>query len=788
VTRRRLVAAAALAAALVITPLAGADPPAVSITGGPSGVVTTSSATFDFTVDDPSATVECTLDGSAGSCSSGVSYSGLSDGSHTFVVRATNAGSETGSDSRSWTVDTSGPVLSLPDVVQNVDDVPSAVVTFSPGGSDPHGPVTVTCTPASGSTFPLGATTVACTGTDGLGNASSGSFTVTVRDVTPPTVTTPGTTTVSVNGVTTATVSFTVTSSAGTPSCTPPSGSSFPLGTTTVSCSATDASGNTGSASFSVIVQDVTPPTLTLPATQTVNVNASTTVAVTYSATAADGATPITPACTPPSGSTFSLGTTSVSCTATDAAGNTASGSFNVVVQDTTPPTVSISSGPSGTVANATASFSFTANEGSLACALDGASFASCSSPQAYAGLGDGSHTFRVRATDAGGNAATATRTWSVDTTPPTFSTPGTLTLEANGPSGAVASFSVTAADDGVPLLPGAVTCSPTSGSLFPLGTTPVQCSAADTLGNVGTASFDVVVRDTTPPTLIVAGITVAATTDAGIRRTDPAMASYLRSLRATDVVSPSVVVTTDAPDLFPVGTTPLTIRAVDGAGNTSKRTVTVTVLALGQTAPPPPDLDPPSDVTRLRATTGDHVVTLAWTTPPAPDLASIEVRMSVVGELGSEKVVSRAIRSVLTVKGLRNGLTYRFLVVTVDRAGNRSRGAIVQATPRAQRLVTPKPGTKVQRPPLLRWVPVPGATYFNVQLFRGKTKLFSAWPTRARLQLTRTWTYDKLRRTLAAGTYTWYVWPGFGDRRDVKYGELIGKSSFVVVRTKKDV
>ena len=76
----------------------------------------------------------------------------------------------------------------------------------------------------------------------------------------------------------------------------------------------------------------------------------------------------------------------------------------------------------------------------------------------------------------------------------------------------------------------------------------------------------------------------------------------------------------------------------------------------------------------------------------------------------------------------------------------------------------------------------LPNASYYNVQLFRGKTKVFSAWPTRTRLQLSRTWMYNKGRQKLTPGTYAWYVWPGFGARTLVIYGELIGKSKFVIL------
>ena len=126
--------------------------------------------------------------------------------------------------------------------------------------------------------------------------------------------------------------------------CTPASGSLFPLGSTNVHCTASDANG-TATADFPVIVVDTTPPQLFLPADIT-----TTNATVTYTATATDNIDgPITPVCDPPSGSTFPIGTTEVQCNATDSSLNVTFGSFFVtVVADTTPPVVtSISASPS---------------------------------------------------------------------------------------------------------------------------------------------------------------------------------------------------------------------------------------------------------------------------------------------------------------------------------------------------------------------------------------------------------------------------------------------------------
>jgi hypothetical protein len=76
------------------------------------------------------------------------------------------------------------------------------------------------------------------------------------------------------------------------------------------------------------------------------------------------------------------------------------------VTVDTTPPQTTITSGPSGTISQQDASFSFSSSEAGsrFQCRLDGASFAACSSPKAYSGLGSGAHRFKVRAIDRAGN------------------------------------------------------------------------------------------------------------------------------------------------------------------------------------------------------------------------------------------------------------------------------------------------------------------------------------------------------------------------------------------------
>ncbi len=91
-------------------------------------------------------------------------------------------------------------------------------------------------------------------------------------------------------------------------------------------------------------------------------------------------------------------------------------------IDRTPPPTPTLTTVPPATSASS-ATFAFTSTEPSAVfeCRLDGGSWVSCTSPQAYTGLSHGSHTVNVRAVDGAGNASTATSTtWTVDATAPT--------------------------------------------------------------------------------------------------------------------------------------------------------------------------------------------------------------------------------------------------------------------------------------------------------------------------------------------------------------------------------
>ena len=111
---------------------------------------------------------------------------------------------------------------------------------------------------------------------------------------------------------------------------------------------------------------------------------------------------------------------------------------------DTTAPDTVIDSGPSGSVVDTSATFSFSATEPStFQCRLDGAASTPCTSPMSYANLSVTSHTFQVVATDGASNvdATPAERTWTV-VPPPDTTAPDTVI--DSGPSGSVVDTSAT--------------------------------------------------------------------------------------------------------------------------------------------------------------------------------------------------------------------------------------------------------------------------------------------------------------------------------------------------------
>jgi hypothetical protein len=170
-------------------------------------------------------------------------------------------------------VDSTAPVITCPAniAVGNDSGACGAVVFFAATATDNCDTASVSYSQAPGSFFPVGTTTVTATASDGCGNTSSCSFTVTVTDDGAPTLDCPADITVGNDpGQCGATVNYSATVSDNCAGVTvvysPPSNSFFPVGTTTVTVTATDTSGNTATCTFTVTVNDTEAPVVTCPA------------------------------------------------------------------------------------------------------------------------------------------------------------------------------------------------------------------------------------------------------------------------------------------------------------------------------------------------------------------------------------------------------------------------------------------------------------------------------------------------------------------------------------------
>jgi hypothetical protein len=292
-----------------------------------------------------------------GNCSSGPSYSSpitLSVESASNHVRFSSidfAGNiQPIQDSGTIRIDKTAPTISLPPSELNpiIEATgPFTSFTFHPTVTDNLDPAPIlTSNLPTGSLFPLGTTVVTWTAKDSAGNTSTATRTVTIKDTKSPTFDPFNNITVEATSPAGAVVTFapTATDVTGTPTvtCDPSSGSAFALGVRVVECTATDSSGNKSTMSFGVTVKDTTPPVISPVADIVREATSPSGAIVTFTNPTAtdlvDGS--VTVNCTPPSGSLFPLGLTSVSCSAMDSHSNLSATSFVVNVVDTTAPNV----------------------------------------------------------------------------------------------------------------------------------------------------------------------------------------------------------------------------------------------------------------------------------------------------------------------------------------------------------------------------------------------------------------------------------------------------------------
>ena len=199
------------------------------------------------------------------SCTAPVTLSTEGSGQSVSGTCTDNAGNVSNTASvNNINIDKTEPVITVANITNEATGPSGATVNYTAMVNDNlDSGISVSCTPASGSTFAITTTTVTCTSTDQAENTATSTFTVTVQDTTPPAIEShvdisvdtqrpsgtivnymPPNTSDAVNGN-------------GVADCQPLSGSWFPVGDTTVTCRAIDQRGNSNETTFVIHVEMV---------------------------------------------------------------------------------------------------------------------------------------------------------------------------------------------------------------------------------------------------------------------------------------------------------------------------------------------------------------------------------------------------------------------------------------------------------------------------------------------------------------------------------------------------
>lgn len=354
--------------------------PTTMITSSPAANSNVPSGTFSFSANESVTGYQCRVDSASfAGCTSPHSYGPLTDGPHTFEVKAVadlagNAGTTT---SYGWTIDTVPPDTSITSSPASLSNTPN--------------PSFGLLATQSGSTFECsldGGAFGSCSNPATYSGLSDGAHTFQARAVDP----------------------------AGNPDPTP--------------------------SSYAWTI-DATPPDTTIGPSAPASLTTATGATFDFSSSepgstfqcSLDGAG-FTSCSSPKSYAALADGSHTFQARATDIAANTdPSPASHTWTIDTTAPVTSIGpTVPPANTSSANATLDLGSNEAAstFECRLDGAPFASCTTPASYTDLGDGTHTFDARATDPAGNVDTspASYAWKIDNVGP--ATP-TLVAPADG-------------------------------------------------------------------------------------------------------------------------------------------------------------------------------------------------------------------------------------------------------------------------------------------------------------------------------------------------------------------
>lgn len=375
----------------------------------------------------------------------------------------------------------------------------------------------------------------------------------------------------------------------------------YPGGTTVITWTATDVNGNTSECTQNVVVSGaaasltfaVCPlPDLSAATVGNVcNANLNITVPQATNSCSGDIATVVgTRSDGQPIGSTYPVGTTLITWTASNAMGQSAICTQNVVVTDGAPPIFAVCPLPNlsgATTSNCTANVAVSMPSGSDACGSFTAIGVRSDGQALSAPYPAGNTIITWTANDGNGNQSVCTQNVLVsDNTVPAFSVCPIPAVTANVSSGCSALVNVslpTATDNcgGTVQISGMRSDNQALNVPYPKGTTTITWTAIDAVGNQATCTQAIIVNDMQPPSFAVCPMAAVTTT------ADANACSKIITLSTPNVTDNcsgtlSVVGTRSDSQLlgvaFPVGTTVVTWTATDASGNTTACTQNIVV------------------------------------------------------------------------------------------------------------------------------------------------------------------------------------------------------------------
>jgi hypothetical protein len=354
-----------------------------------------------------------------------------------------------------------------------------------------------------------------------------------------------------------------------------------------------------------------TPPTISCPGNITSNAAAGLCSAVVVFSVTGGGSPSPTITCSPSSGSSFTNGTTTVNCTASNGVLPNANCSFTVTVNDTQAPSIIGCAPPQTNAANLSCQASVPNFAGSVV-ATDNCTSANAlvitQSPMAGTVVGVGTTNVTITVKDAANNPATCQTSFTViDITPPSISVcPATQTNSADGNcQAAVPNFAggVVATDNCTASNLLVVTQSPLLGTLVGIGTTTVTLTVKDVANNQSTCQTSFTVSDTTLPTIVCPATVVAAENPQG---SGSAPVNYLTPAVGDNCSGVGTPTCSPPPgSSFAVGTNAIACVVIDNAGNTNSCVFGVVVR---------PASNPAFRILSLQTQNDD--VNVIWATP----------------------------------------------------------------------------------------------------------------------------------------------------------------------------